>query len=283
MGSTREFVKNFGEDENFMRNMIKSLTLGLGLLTATAANAQLAYYVELGNSFSPRKVGNDIGTGIYASGTYKFSDTLKGSVEYSQDLTYMAKGESSLDQSHGYIRVPVTRSGLNWLGGDWKTSFTTRWTVPTNSAAQQAGGWGSILLRPAFSLEGKIWSVLLRPQVGFGLIDGAYQKYVVPGETPAGNTLVSWAFEFIPAYKISDKMSLTLSSSVSQAYKGGAPGKDGGFATAKLGYEIIADIPVTTGPVSYAVSVANETLFDKNFNIFNTQKSSYTFYVMASF
>ncbi len=266
-----------------MRTMIKSLTLGLGLLATAAANAQIAYYVEASNSFSPREAGNGLGTGIYASGTYKFSDTLKGAVEYSQDLTYMDAGESALGQSHGFIRVPVTRSGLNWIGGDWKTSFTTRWTIPTNSAAQQAGGWGSILLRPAFSLEGKIWSVLVRPQVSFGLTDRAYQKFVLPGKTPAGNTLASWAFEFIPAYKVSDKMSLTLSSSVSQAYKGGAPGLDGAFGTAKLAYEVIADIPVTTGPVSYAVSVANETLFNKDFSIFNTESSSYTFYVMASF
>jgi hypothetical protein len=276
-------VKNFGEDENFMRTIIKSLTLGLGLLATAAANAQIAYYVEASNSFSPREAGNGLGTGIYASGTYKFSDTLKGAVEYSQDLTYMDAGESALGQSHGFIRVPVTRSGLNWIGGDWKTSFTTRWTIPTNSAAQQAGGWGSILLRPAFSLEGKIWSVLVRPQVSFGLIDRAYQKYVLPGDAVKGNTLASWAFEFIPAYKVSDKMSLTLSSSVSQAYKGGAPGLDGAFGTAKLAYEVIADIPVTTGPVSYAVSVANETLFNKDFSIFNTESSSYTFYVMASF
>jgi len=266
-----------------MRNMIKTLAIGLGLLATTAANAQIAYYVEASNSFTPRDAGNGFGTGIYASGTYKFSDTLKGSVEYAQDLTYMDAGKSALGQSHSFIRVPVTRSGLNWIGGDWKTSFTTRWTVPTNGAAQQAGGWGSILLRPAFSLEGKIWSVLLRPQVSVALVDRAYQKYVAPGETAAGNTLVSWAFEFIPAYKVSDKMSLTLSSSVSQAYKGGAPGADGAFGTAKLAYEVIADIPLTTGPLSYAVSVSSESLFNKDFSIFDTEKSAYTFYVMASF
>lgn len=290
-------MKNFGRDENFMRTLIKSLTLSLGVFAASAANAQLAYYVELGNSLAPKTAATDYSTGIYANVSKKFSDNVKGTVEYSQDITYTQDGKSNLGQTHTYIRVPVTVSNLAWLGGGWKTSITYRWTVPTNLSAQQAGGWGSFLVRPAFSLEGKVWSVNIRPGVSVGLVDRAYQKYVTPGIsctdavtkkkilcTSKGNTLFAYALEFIPAYKISDKMSLTLSSSISQAFKGGAPGKEAAFATALLGYEFILDIPVSTGPVSYAVSYGNAELpMGKDAKFFKRDNSFATFYVMATF
>ncbi|MEO5666823.1 MAG: hypothetical protein ABIR96_02065 [Bdellovibrionota bacterium] len=264
---------------------MKTLTLSLGLLAASAANAQLAYYTELDNTWTPHEKGDkdDLATTIYASGTYKFSETLSGTVEYSQDIKYITGGDAKLDQTHNYIRVPVTKKGLNWLGGDWKTSFTTRWTVPTNASAKQNGGWGSILLRPAFSLEGKIWSVNLRPLVSVPLVNRASQKYVLPGAQPAGINLLTYGLEYIPAYKISDKMALTLSGSITQSYKGGAAGADGAIQTAKLSNELILDIPLVTGPVSYAVSVSNDTVLNSTFKIFDAKTASYTFYVMASF
>jgi hypothetical protein len=268
--------------EIFMRTMIKTLTLGLGLFTAAAANAQLGYYTELSTSYGPREVNDSLGGGLYLSATNKFSDEWRAGLESSTGLSYRSGGETKFSQRHGYIRVPVTRSGLNWVPG-WKTSFTTRWTLPTNAGAQTAGGWGAMLLRPAFSKDFGAFSLLVRPQVSVALVDRAYQKFVLPGEAPKGNTLFTWTVEAIPAYKLTDNMSLTLASWVSQAYTGGAPGADGSFGTASFNYELIVDIPVKLGPLGFSASVYNTTSFNENFSIFETETSSYTLYVKASF
>lgn len=262
--------------------MIKSLTLGLGLLAASAADAQVAYFLELGNGYSKPAAGSGFGTDVYFSATQKLNDQWKAGFEFLHSVSYVSKGESELGLEHGGIRIPVTRSGLNWLPG-WKTSMTYRWNVPTASAGHLVGGLGSFLFRPAFTKEFTGGGVLLRPQATIALTDSYKQKYVAAGASPAANTLFSWAFEFIPYYTISEGLDISLSSSISQPFKAGINGSDAAFGTALVAYEVELGLPVKAAPFSFAVSVAEAKIPVSDFEIFSKERLGYNFYVRAEF
>jgi|GEM_PF-2136452 len=279
-----------------MRTLIKSLTLSLGVLAATAANAQVKYFTELGTGYSKPAAGAGLGTSVYLSGTQKFNDNLSGTVEFINNLTYIKEGDSKLGVSHGAIRIPVTRSNLNWIGGGWKTAFTTRWTLPTGAGTHKVGGWGAVLLRPAFSKEAGAFSIALRPQLSILLTDSAKQKFVTPGNTcddpvtkkkilctAAGNTLVNGALEILPAYTLAEGWDLGGAFIFKKGYKGAAQGKDAGLSPASFSWDVELGLPVKAGSASFAVSVGEEDLALKGLKAFTKEGLGYNFYIRSEF
>ena len=263
--------------------MIKTITLGLGLLAASSANAKLAYFVELGTGFSKPEAGAGLSSDLVVTGAHKFSDDVKAGFEVIQGINYLTAGDSNFSLTHKTLRFPVTFSNLKWLGDSWKTSFTVRWTAPTSAGAHKIGGLGAVLLRPAFSTESGDFSFLARPSVSLPLTDSYKQKYVVPGEAADSINLFSYAVELFPSYNINDKMGLGASVVMSQAYKAAIAGTDAAFQTALFSWDLELGLPVKAGPASFAVSVGEGDLPLSDLKMFKAETLSYNFYVRAEF
>lgn len=278
-----------------MRNTLKlkSLTLALAALLGSTASAKeestspMSYYFELGTAFTPdlaevKTDGNSLGSYIVLAATRKLNEDWSLGLESQTKFTWVAKGVYDFDVAHGFLRIPLNQKNISLIPG-WKTTMTYRWTVPTTPAQHQAGGLGSLLLRPAFSTEAGAFSVLIRPQVSIALVEQGYQKYQAPGAAIAGNTLFSWAVEAIPAINVTDAMKIELYTVLSQAYKGGAPTKSGGFDNPAWGYEIIFNNPFIIGGFDSSVSVEHNTTFGEDFKIIDFKALTYNLYVSRSF
>jgi hypothetical protein len=283
-----KFLKGFERLEIKMRNALKMKTLALGLLAllamfgASSAQAQMSYYLELSTGWNPNKGGDDLEAGLFAAGSYKFSDDWSAALESSTDFPLVTKGNFDVKVSHGFLRVPVIRKNLNWIPG-WKTSLTGRWALPTNSKAHQAGGWGSFMLRPAFSKDWKPVNLTIRPSVNVALTDRSYEKYVLPGKAPKGVALFSWLLEVYPQITLSEGLDFQIYTGISQAYVGGSPTNKAKFDVVNFSYELSLTNPWVIGGCDSRIGLENKTTFDKNFNIFDSKKAVVNFYISRSF
>lgn len=273
---------------NTFGNKFKLQTLVLGLATLVGAtSAQAGYYVELSTSYNratpegKTEAKNNLSSGFYVSGSYDIAKSWSLGFDWATALAYVSASEFKLDQDHALLRVLLNRKDLNWLPG-WKTSFLTRWAIPTTPALQQAGGFGELLLRPTFKRDFGQFGLTVRPQTKFALVDKAYQKYTTPGGSVAGNGLFTWALEIFPSYKIRENMSVTLLTGFSQKYTGGANGQSGTWSDMGLSYEVVVGIPAGL-VVDLAASVSNSTKFNKDFNVYKSDSANYTFYVSKGF
>ncbi len=270
-----------------MRNLTKSLTLGLGLLMATSsAHAQWSQYHELSTSYSSKtptggtEKKSNLGSSLLNQIIYKSGENWSHSAYIATDFTYISDGESGFDQDHDKIRFQSVRKNITLIDG-WESNYRIRWQVPTGDLHKQ-GGFGKLQTRLGFSKTFGKFSFSWMPSLEFALVDSGYEKYVAPGGAPAGNALVNWTLELSPSYEIAKGWDFGWYNAVYQTYSGGAPGADGAFGDVSWYMEPSISLPIPA-PVDFSFSVSHSAKFNEDFKFFTMEKASFNLYISKAF
>ncbi len=195
------------------------------MLVATSASAYRApFFAEIDTVTGLDSTQSSLANVIYMNLTFKVNDTWTIIPDFRNDIIYKTAGVSETKFVHQYVRVlAAQKTGVAF--GAFKLSLDYRYKLPTDTAQQVQGSYGSFLFRPHLDGDMGNFSLHLYNYFAFNLQrNGEALNQPRFGAQPpsVANPIFTDVVEIIPVYKfgssglsISDDFSLVFARSAS--------------------------------------------------------------------